>query len=233
MAETNLVKPNSAGHEDVPEVVAPEDPRWRYAAPGSQERIVAWTSDGQPHRVELWALVGGKKLRPETGELSVSIVAPGGLPTLIGGVVVPLTEEGWAAFTQAERVRIEAFDTARRRAAAASEDPYWKARHDLARRLAGAETEEPPVATDVNVVDRHVESGAGRPATPHSSAAWRSTRSARSPRPPRSRRSWPTTTPTSAPGRSTRGWPTRAGRMPGWATGRTSWPKTRAFSSRP
>jgi hypothetical protein len=161
LAETNLVKPNSSGNEDVPEVIPPEDPRWRYAAPGSQERIVPWTSDGRPHRVELWALIGGKKLRPETGELSVSVVAPGGLPRLIGGVEVPLTEEGWAAFAQAERVRIEELDTARRRAAAASEDPYWKARHDLARRLSAADREAAPGEANANVVDRHVEPGAG------------------------------------------------------------------------
>ena len=161
LAATNGVKPNASGHEDVPEVVPPEDPRWRYAAPGSQERIVPWTSDGQPHHVELWALVGGKKLRPETGELSVSVVAPGGVPALIGGEVVRLTEEGWTAFTQAERVRIEAFDTTRRRAAAANEDPYWNARHDLARRLAGAEKPEQPGAASANLVDRHVESGTG------------------------------------------------------------------------
>ena len=34
LAETKRSSPTASGHEDVPEVVAPEDPRWRYAAPG-------------------------------------------------------------------------------------------------------------------------------------------------------------------------------------------------------
>jgi hypothetical protein len=161
LAETNLVKPNSSGNEEVPEIVPPDDPRWRYAAPGSQERIVAWTSDGQSHHVELWALIGGKKLRPETGELSVSIAAPGGVPVLIGGDDVPLTDEGWAALTRSEQARIDAFDAARRRTAAASEDRYWNARHDLARRLAEAEKAPPPGAGNRNLVDRHVDPGIG------------------------------------------------------------------------
>jgi hypothetical protein len=163
LAETMPVKPNASGHEEVPEVVPPEDPRWRYVAPGGQERIVAWTSDGQPHRLELWALVGGKKLRSETGELSVSLVAPGGVPMLVGDPCesVPLTDEGWTAFARAERARLDAFDTGRRRAAARGEDPTWKARHDLARRLTGkadpAGSGPGPEEVNVNVVDRHVQ----------------------------------------------------------------------------
>jgi hypothetical protein len=170
LAETKPVKPNASGHEDVPEVVPPEDARWRYVAPGDQERIVAWTSDGLPHRVELWAIVGGKRLRAETGELSVSIVAPDGVPVLVGGEPVTLTDEGWIDFAEAERSRIDALDTARRRASAQGEDPYWKARHDLARRMAETMSPvEPPVAPDanakasgnVNVVDRYLAPESG------------------------------------------------------------------------
>jgi hypothetical protein len=157
LAETELIMPNSSGNEEVPEIVPPEDPRWRYVAPGSQERIVAWHSDGGRHRIELWALVGGKKLRSEPGELSVSVVAPGGLPTLIGGAPVALTDESWTAFAAAERERIDAFDTNRRRTAAASEGAYWKGRHELARRLSGADREPAPEA--VNLVDRYIAPG--------------------------------------------------------------------------
>jgi hypothetical protein len=169
VAETDLIKPNSSGNEEVPEIVPPEDLRWRYTAPGSQERIVAWTSDGQPHRVELWALIGGKKLRSETGELSVSVVAPGALPFLIGDGRVLLTDEGWTAFVKAERERIDDLDTVRRRAAAASEDAYWKVRHDLARRLSGAEPDPGPGPAPgaANIVDRHIV-----PAAPVDDAAF-------------------------------------------------------------
>src|SRR4051794_22239793 len=73
-AETDPIQPNAAGHEAVPEVPAPEDARWREIAAGDQERVVAWTSDGKSHAVELWAVLGARKLRPEPGEMSVSIV---------------------------------------------------------------------------------------------------------------------------------------------------------------
>src|SRR5438309_2228950 len=78
---------------------APGDPRWRYVATGDQERVVAWESDGRPHKVELWALIGDRKLRPETGELSVSFAPSGGVPRLVGGESpVELTDPGWSAF---------------------------------------------------------------------------------------------------------------------------------------
>ena len=38
---------------------------------------MGWVSDGKPHEVELWALVGDRKLRHETGELSVPAVESG------------------------------------------------------------------------------------------------------------------------------------------------------------
>ena len=137
LAETKPVSPNSAGHEEVPVVAPPEDSRCRQIAPGDQERIVAWKSDGESHRVALWALIGEKRLRPETGELSACLIAPGDVPRLIGGPrAFALTDESWIAFDESERRRIDDLDAVRRREAARTEDPYWKARHDLARREA-------------------------------------------------------------------------------------------------
>lgn len=157
LAETKPIKPNGSGHENVPEVLPPEDVRWRYVGTGDQEAIVPWTSDGASHRVELWAVIGHKKLRPETGELSVSVVGPGGVPVLIGGTGrVELTDAGWSAYAESERVRLAEFDTDRRRAAARSEDPFWKDRHALARRE--AETHAKPVPAGVgNLIDRFVQ----------------------------------------------------------------------------
>ena len=137
VAETGPIQPNSSGHEVVPEVPAPEDPRWREIAAGDQECAVEWTSDGASHEVELWAVLGARKLRPEPGEMSVSIVPPGGVPTLVGGTPDhTLTHDGWAAYAAAERARIDALDASRRRQAARGEDAFWKARHELARREA-------------------------------------------------------------------------------------------------
>ncbi|HEX8203189.1 MAG TPA: DUF1553 domain-containing protein, partial [Isosphaeraceae bacterium] len=144
LAETDPIRPNASGHEEVPEAVPPDDPRWRGVAPGDQERIVPWMADGRPHQLELWAVIGAKKLRAETGELSVSLVAPGGVPVLVGGANdIPLTDESWAAFAESERRRIDSLDTERRRQQARGEDAYWKARHDLVRREAGPTPTQP------------------------------------------------------------------------------------------
>ena len=133
VARTGPIQPNSAGHEAVPEPAPPEDVRWRAVAAGDQESVVEWISDGRDHAVELVAVLGARRLRPEPGEMSVSVVDDRGIPVLVGGVV-ELTTEGWDEFASAERARIDGLDTDRRRAAARSEDPTWTARHLLARR---------------------------------------------------------------------------------------------------
>lgn len=138
LAETPPTRPNGAGHEDVPEAAREEDPRWLPPAPGVEERVVEWTSDGKEHQLVLWAKVGGKGLRAEPGAISVSIVVGNGLPQLVGSEpAVYLTEESWSSFVESERLRLDAADTAARRRAAGSDNAYWQARHALARRELG------------------------------------------------------------------------------------------------
>jgi hypothetical protein len=167
VAQTDPIRPNAAGHEAVPEPAPPEDPRWREVAAGDQERIVGWESDGQAHAVELAAVLGARKLRPEPGELSASVAGLGAVPVLIGGPGHALTPEGWDAFAAAERDRIDAIDSDRRRRAAASEDPTWRARHDLARREVFA-VFPPELPADVfcpdplGVIDRRIGQGLTR-----------------------------------------------------------------------
>jgi len=66
LAETKPVNPNSAGHEDVPEVAPPEDPRWRYVATGDQEQVVTWVS-ARRRTLELWSVVGERKAQARHG----------------------------------------------------------------------------------------------------------------------------------------------------------------------
>lgn len=169
IAETKPINPNSSGHEDVPEVAPPEDPRWRFIATGDQETMVAWESDGNFHTLELWSVIGDRKLRPETGELSVSLVSPGEIPQLVGGEArVPLTDEGWSAFVIDESNRLDFFDTNRRRQAARSEDAYWERRHELARREAARSSARQPEGAG-NLIDRYMadaRNAAGQPASP-------------------------------------------------------------------
>jgi Protein of unknown function (DUF1553)/Protein of unknown function (DUF1549) len=155
IAKLKPINPNSAGHEDVPDAPIPEDPRWRPAATGDQEAIVAWESDGKLHTIEVWALLGDRKLRPETGELAVSVVAKGGVPRVIGaGKRIELTDEGWSSFMADESQALAAFDSTRRRDAAHSEDAYWAMRHEEARREALRNAPPDPPGTG-NLIDRY------------------------------------------------------------------------------
>jgi hypothetical protein len=159
VAETPPISPNSSGHEPVPEPPLPPDGRWREVGSGDQEAIVAWESDGKPHEVEFLALLGARKLRPETGEMSVSVATPSDLPALVGASRPwTLTDDDWRAYEKAERSRIDQLDTTRRRQAAASQDEYSKARHELARReifkaLPPSKNTRP---NDADLIDRRI-----------------------------------------------------------------------------
>ncbi len=159
VAETRPIARNSAGHEPVPPESVPEDPSWHSLPPGGQERLVEQTGDGAEHQVELWAVVGGKGLRNETGELLAAVIAPGDVPRLIGGEV-PLTAPGWEAFVDRESSRLVALDANHRHRASASDDAFWAHRHELARQLAGAALGN--VALDAgNLVDRSLAKESG------------------------------------------------------------------------
>jgi hypothetical protein len=137
LAETNAITPNASGHEDVPPILTPPDPGWHAVAPGEQERIIPWTSDGQAHRIELWGVIGERGTRHEPGDLCVAITAGGRVPILVGANRrIELTDADWASFLGEERDRLESFDTGRRRLAQQADAPYWRARHAFAREVA-------------------------------------------------------------------------------------------------
>ncbi len=163
VAETKPISANSSGHEEVPEPPPMTDPRRREIGSGDQETIVAWESDGEEHRVELLALLGARKLRPETGEMSVSVAATGELPTLIGpSRAWTLTDTSWRSYEKSEQARISQMDTTRRRLAASSQDFFWKTRHELAaREIAKAlpAKDDGPKTIDEHVRDRLREAG--------------------------------------------------------------------------
>ena len=150
LAETKPIVRNSSGHESVPPAPEPQDPRWHALPPSGQERLVDWVADGGEHEIELWAMVGGKGLRNETGELLAAVVSPGGVPTLIGGDVT-LTESGWSSFVASETDRLDALDAQSRRTMAAAEAESWEHRHRYARQLVGQDPCE-----GSNLVDRHL-----------------------------------------------------------------------------
>ncbi|MFM7128772.1 MAG: DUF1549 domain-containing protein, partial [bacterium] len=143
VAETITISPNASGHEDVPPVAMPDDRRWKAIETNSQERRIVWKSDGRAHRFELSSVIGDKNTRPETGELMVAILPRSGgdgLPRLLSAddsQAIELTDAAWKAYRLAAEDRTAELNRQRRLSAYASEDNYWKNRHDFARRYVG------------------------------------------------------------------------------------------------
>jgi hypothetical protein len=110
---------------------------------GHSEAMATVAGDGQPHVFVFETFVGGKNLRPELGQPSLSIStngAPFRLLTL-NGPSIEFTDDGWNHYADAQRARVEKLAAQRR--ANAEELTYWKSRHELAR----AEiAKKPPVA---------------------------------------------------------------------------------------
>jgi len=101
--------------------------------PGHSEAAATFTSDGQPHVFSYELFVGGKSLRPELGQPSVSLSSNGSPYRLLAADSqwFDFSDEGWKQFAREHRAQIA--DLAATRRADAGELAYWKTRHDLAR----------------------------------------------------------------------------------------------------
>ncbi len=134
LALTPHLKRKSGDAEAVPDQSKAQlVPGVRLLPPGHKEALATLRADGQPHVLTLEAFVGGKTIRPELGELSVSVSKDGGpfvLLALDGTTAPAFDDAGWNAFAATQHERIAGLNAARRRNPA--EDAYWKMRHDLA-----------------------------------------------------------------------------------------------------
>ena len=134
VASTKTASRNSNGHQPVPLLPESLGEFTRMLRPGMQEQLVKFTSTGDEQLVLLEAFVGGKSLRPETGELSVAISSDSkSFQLLSPKTPVPLTDDGWDAFSRAERIRMFAIDRATRATAGQAEAAKWKQRHAIVR----------------------------------------------------------------------------------------------------
>ena len=134
VTQTKFLGGNASGHEAVPKLDEGSDPGLRPLSPGHQEQSADVTLAAGSHRLRVEAMVGGKTLRPETGEICVA-VRIGTEPYLLlaaDDTKVSLTDEGWNAFTTQSRTRLEALNAVNRRQAAATLDDYWNKRHEAA-----------------------------------------------------------------------------------------------------
>lgn len=146
LAQTPFLEANSDGHEPVPEIVQLDEPLLRPMKMGHEQRVVSRAVDGQPHVYRLEVIVGGKKLRPEIGELVVAVSAGGAAFQVLGpGKLLPLTDAGWESLAVELRQQMEDRNRSARSKARSADDAYWSWRHDLARRMREADKlPEPP-----------------------------------------------------------------------------------------
>ncbi|MCI0460068.1 MAG: DUF1549 and DUF1553 domain-containing protein [Gemmataceae bacterium] len=133
--QSEFIQRNANGNEPVPETPIAQEDGLRPLPVGHQEKTTTLALDAGPHDFRLEAFVGGQKVRPELGELSVSIAGRGQRLRLLSATQsIPLTDEGWTAYAAECRSRHQARDTAARKAITVNEVKYWATRHDLARR---------------------------------------------------------------------------------------------------
>jgi hypothetical protein len=141
VATTAPQKSDSGGHDPVTPIATPPLPDLRPVPFGINEAFGEVTvKSGAPLRVVVENLAGGRRFRPEPGELTVAVQTPDGRSFHVlqaagaDGEPVPLTDAAVTASLTRIEASLSAFDDANRRAAALSQDAFWVGRH----RRAGA-----------------------------------------------------------------------------------------------
>lgn len=106
--------------------------------PGDRQQIVEVQGDGKTHRIRLDVFVAGRKSRPEVGNLSVALAAPGKDFQIISpaGEQIWLTGQGWQDFGDRYREEIILRNAERRHAADTAGAAKWAKRHEQAREYA-------------------------------------------------------------------------------------------------
>ena len=140
--ETRFRVPSDNGHGAVPELPSVREPGLALLPAENQEQIATVELDGKPHDFRLETIVGDQKLRPELGEISLSIASSDKPPSesepafklLAPNLSVPLSQQGWADYKRSSLDWIAQIDTRTRRSLAAEHDAYWHRRHEIARR---------------------------------------------------------------------------------------------------
>ena len=163
LGQTKFIIPNGSGHGKVDEAPGAEYPAGlRFPRTGHNEQWLTLKSKGGEHLFVLEGIIGGKGLKPEVGELTVSVARGNELFHLLAPKErIPHTDAGWTAFTDSQLATLATVDTQRRKDFAAEEHKYWAQRHDLARKTVSAKSTlaVPSVsaATPVhNAVDRFI-----------------------------------------------------------------------------
>ena len=101
--------------------------------PGHSEAMATIQGDGKPHVIVFETFVGGKNLRPELGQPSLSISSNGAPFQLLtnNDHAFDFTDDGWKHYVREQQAHID--DLSAQRRANTDELAYWKSRHELAR----------------------------------------------------------------------------------------------------
>lgn len=149
------------GHQPVDPLPEPPLPGLRIVGYGDQETFgEIEIAEAGTYRVILEALVGGKKLRAEPGEMLVAVQTADGrsFELLRGaGETAPprmLTDEDVEAAVQQSEGQLTALDDRNRREASSSQDAFWQRRHQLAKDWL-AEHPAPDVPRSEEAAEQH------------------------------------------------------------------------------
>lgn len=149
VATTKTQKGDSGGHDPVTPIATPPLPGLRPVPFGVQETVSDITvAAAGPARVVLEAMVGGRRYRPEPGELTVAVQTADGRsfhllqPAGAAAEPVPLTDTAVAGALSRIESALAASDDRARRTAAATQDAFWQKRHAEARAWA---QQQPPL----------------------------------------------------------------------------------------
>ncbi|NBR86263.1 MAG: DUF1553 domain-containing protein [Proteobacteria bacterium] len=171
-AQTKFIAPGGSGHSKVPPAPAEDYPaNLRFPLMGHQETWFTVKSTGKEQLVVLEAIIGGKGLRPEVGELTVSAELPAQLASTGKGAAgksfhllspvarIPHDDLAWESYSAQQLSRLATTDAQRRRDANAAENQYWSQRHEAVRKfLAGrpAPASPPASSAGANAIDRFI-----------------------------------------------------------------------------
>ncbi len=150
-------KLNGSAHGKVYELVDP--PAGVVQQTGAHtDTLVEFDSDGQPHRFEVYRLLGGDGRVHQLGELLVAVAAPGEPFRVLGGHWQP-DDAGWQALLDRENATVTAWNRVARGVADQGEDQFWAQRHADAAAAAGPEVPVPlssAAAKALTAIDRFV-----------------------------------------------------------------------------
>jgi len=133
---TKFIVPNGSGHGQVDPIPQDLPAGLRFLRTGHDELEIKVTSEGKPQLMVLESIVGGKTLKPEVGELTVSVSTKGGLYHLVAPKVrVPHTDEDFLAYVDNQTAQFGKLEYARRHDQLKEENKYWAERHKFARKV--------------------------------------------------------------------------------------------------